>query len=728
MRLRNCLRHLCLTPAVAWAVAACRPTDKPAAADSSRTPDAALESSQPAAAPIPEPPVSDSILNLGADGPGLHRGVASAVRLAVPSTLQLTHVGPENYAAALGRDPSRIFNFVRDEIAFEAYRGALRGPRGTLLAMAGNSVDRAALLAAMLASSGQQVRFVHGTLGQPEAERLVASMWANRPSAVADSGDAASPEVREAHEQFVNGVTRDGKLVVDLLQRAGHPTQSGQPVTLQSLARETQDHYWVEASRDGRSWTPMDPSFASATPGQVFGQAGAKLDSFPESLFHHVELRIRTEESVGGGFANRELLKYSARAADLSGVDVYLAHEAGKGAEANHVRPFLVVGKQTIDGKWFWLRPPSTGNAAVSMVDALAGGGEEAAGIAVAEFIDVDFANPDGSGETVVRELFDRVGKNRRKAGPALSDAQISQIATSLSINDFTASIYDLFFTTGAIQRAHLGQPAADPEAKANRFDLAAGLHRVAMAYTVVSDALTNHVIRPSGAVARLYLDTPRLTIVELAAVNGARRLGIDLRRERARAVVPSFDKEQLFRAQVFRGIVDGTLERAVLGSTARDAHPESPNAVFGTSLLFELARMQKVSPLLVTSAGPALPGDLPEEGRVRIEEALGAGNIVIGPARPVEFRGAKRYAWWQVEPRYGVTTAVTDEGLNGGLYQPNVEVGAIVLVAGTRAYVFLSVGGAPIASYVFNNRGAANFFINGLARLYNFQPLFQFW
>ena len=715
-------RYLAHVVAAALGIASCRPADQPAA-DSPQTPApaAAPGRSEPAMPPPQEPQVSDSILKLGADGPGLRRG--GGLRLAAPNNLQLTHVDPVAFAGALGRDPSRIFNYVRDEIAFEAYKGALRGPRGTLQAMAANSVDRAALLAAMLASSGQRVRFVHGTLGKADAERLVASMWADRSAPVADSADATSPEARSAAEQFATAAARDGKLVVDLLRRGGQPAKSGQPVTLQSLTRETQDHYWVETSRDGRSWTAMDPSFASATPGQTFGQSGEKLDSLPEALFHHIELRIRTEESVGGGFANREVLKYSARAADLSGVDVYLAHEAGKGAEANHVRPFLVVGKQTIDGKWFWLRPPSTGNAAVGIVDALGGGGEEAAGIAVAEFIDVDFANPDGSGETVVRDLFDYVGKHRRKAGPALTDAQISQITASRSITDFTASIYDLFFTTGAIQRSHLGQPAAEPEAKTNQFDLAAGLHRVAMAYTVVSDALTNRVVRPSGAVARLYPDTPRLTIVELATVNGARRLGIDLRRERARAVVPSFDKEQLFRAQVFRGVVNGTLERAVLGAPAQGAQTEPPNAVFGTSLLFELAQAQKDSPVLLTPAGPALPNDLPDDGRVRIEEALGAGRVVIGPTRPVQFGGAKRYAWWEVEPRYGVTTAVTDEGLYGGLYQE----GVIVLV-GTRAYVFLSVAGVPIATYTFNNRGAAIFFINSLARIYNFQPVFQFW
>ncbi len=712
---RDRMTYLALMMATALAGSACKASDK-SAVNSAETP--AADSALPAAAAAPEAPpkIADSILNLGADGPGLHRGAVDALKLPVPRTLALSHVDPAQFAAALGRDPSRIFTYMRDEIAFEQYKGALRGARGTLLAMAGNSVDRAALLGAMLASAGQRVRFVRGTLPVPDAERLVASMWAPRSTPAVQTDHASSPDARAAAEQFVASIQRDGKLVRDLLQRAGRPAQSGQPVTLESLTNEAQDHYWVESSPDGRSWTAMDPSFGSAKPGQVFAEPGERFDSFPEAMYHHIELRVRTEEAVGGGVASREVLKYSARAADLSGVDVFLGHDVGQGAEANRVRPFLVVRPRTIEGEWFWLKPPTAGNAAVSMVDALGGSAQEAAGTALAEYIELDFANPDGSGETVVREVFDRIGKHRRQAGTALTDEQIAAATGSLAMADFGRNLYDLFFTTGAIDRAHLKHLAAGPKPNGDRFDVAAGLHRVGVTYTALSDALTSRVVSPSGAVVRLYLDTPRLAIVERATVNGRRRLGLDLRRERVRAAIPGFHKEQLFLAQVLRGIADGTLERVVVGASARGGIANPGQAVFGTSLLFELAQAQKVGAVLLTQQGPTLRDDLPEDGRARVEESLAAGNLVIAPGRAIQVAGASRYAWWQIDPRSGATTAVTDEGL----YQGTVE-GAIVRTEG-RSYVFFEVteGGTTTEySTWFANDADASLYFNSVMELW---------
>ncbi|MCK4969914.1 MAG: transglutaminase domain-containing protein, partial [Thermoplasmata archaeon] len=83
----------------------------------------------------------------------------------------------KNTGAAIGSDVSSIFEYVRDFIGYEAYIGSLRGARGTVWGMAGNSLDQSNLLVALLRGAGIPCRYVVGSLSTDDARTLVMSMY-----------------------------------------------------------------------------------------------------------------------------------------------------------------------------------------------------------------------------------------------------------------------------------------------------------------------------------------------------------------------------------------------------------------------------------------------------------------------------------------------------------------------------------------------------------------------
>lgn len=73
-------------------------------------------------------------------------------------------------AAGLQHDPKRIYEFVRNEIVYEPYYGWLKGAERTLIDRAGNDLDQADLLVALLKASGfdsSDVKYIHGSMTVP---------------------------------------------------------------------------------------------------------------------------------------------------------------------------------------------------------------------------------------------------------------------------------------------------------------------------------------------------------------------------------------------------------------------------------------------------------------------------------------------------------------------------------------------------------------------------------
>src|SRR5262249_22595745 len=100
---------------------------------------------------------------------------------------------PRLCVEAHDRDPERLIAFVRDEIGYEPYPGLARGRIGTLMAGAGNALDKCALLAELLRDAGCEARVRAGRIAEGAAARLIARAAAAVPAASATLPASARP-------------------------------------------------------------------------------------------------------------------------------------------------------------------------------------------------------------------------------------------------------------------------------------------------------------------------------------------------------------------------------------------------------------------------------------------------------------------------------------------------------------------------------------------------------
>src|SRR6185437_15555116 len=73
----------------------------------------------------------------------------------------------QTLAGNLGYDPTRIFNYVHDQIKYVHYFGSLKGAEMTLLERSGNDFDQCALLSALLQESGYSPGYQFGYMEMP---------------------------------------------------------------------------------------------------------------------------------------------------------------------------------------------------------------------------------------------------------------------------------------------------------------------------------------------------------------------------------------------------------------------------------------------------------------------------------------------------------------------------------------------------------------------------------
>ncbi len=559
------------------------------------------------------------------------------------------------------------FEAVAQRVRFEPYIGIQRGARGTARVQAGNAVDQALLLAAILRASGYEVRFVHGSLSPENARALVRGLYPPRvPSAT--FGAEYAPYEMAADER---------------------------------LAALVRDHYWIEVNQ-GATWLPIDPSFPRAKIGEAYGTASDRFTEPPADLYQRAEFTWRIDTTAR---AAQQVARWDGTIADLGLQPISLVVDAVPGTPkqprqqpssgglfggslsgkpqsqtpdddepATPSRPTALRYVRAIETD---SRRPVSGNVSLA---------SQPGSFVRREWLEIKLTGPGGLARTLERTLYERGAdappvraEHRRYTillvpGPvprSYADGEIARARSLLKIDEWRGELARLE------SQANSAEGARTAAERAAAIETSVGTtagHLMALDFAAHSDALTDRIAYPNHlAVVRAV---PRVLIASSetqgdTSTTATSALSLDLRLDEVQAYVyPGFPSRAARLFQIARGMQESVLEAALIAKwTGRPA-------VSTASLMAEASR-QRVRLLTVSGADRSALAEaegLPPVARARIETTLAAGRDVIVPARAVPIAGRPSWGWWDIDPDSGAVIGVMESGQHQGMAEYNIS------------------------------------------------------
>lgn len=206
-------------------------------------------------------------------------------------------------------DPDTLFEYVTDRIAFQSYRGILRGVDGTLASRAGNAYDQSILLASLLSDAGYDAQLATATISEADAARLLTRL-----------GDSplVGDETRDIDDATANemlaavGLTLDDVAGFDLdpahsnayhaaqtVQRAFTGYLGAAPDANAELLEEAQMYAFVQyrlSSND--EWTALHPAFGTLDAPEIAEIERVFDGTIPDEFTHALTVEILIERKV----------------------------------------------------------------------------------------------------------------------------------------------------------------------------------------------------------------------------------------------------------------------------------------------------------------------------------------------------------------------------------------------------------------------------------------------
>lgn len=242
-------------------------------------------------------------------------------------------------AKSLGPDAQKVFEFMRDQVTLDPYAGVLRGARGTLVAGAGNALDRALLAQAILKADGIESRLVAGKLSDSQADELLARFLDSGPVPQVLADLVATPDesaLKEDAREMSATVGLPENSVSDLMQHArekeqefwartdelratqfafldGHLQRGGVTKEVDGTALSSKlkgrlrEHYWLQIQEQDGTWSEFDPTFSDGVRGTTYGSDPVLLSEIPREKFHQLEFSL-VYHTVADGAPEEEVL------------------------------------------------------------------------------------------------------------------------------------------------------------------------------------------------------------------------------------------------------------------------------------------------------------------------------------------------------------------------------------------------------------------------------------
>ena len=616
---------------------------------------AALQTSEPALVQPPRTPQNFETQGQPASGtsPDQARTHYLAAVGKLKSSIDYAQIDIGARQAKIGNDPQAISSYVQEQIRYEAYSGALRGARGTLLARAGNSVDRALLQAALSKAAGHRTRFAVGHLTAGQAEGLIRAAF--KPPAPFDLKSPGGEIGGRAFDHFV--------LLGNALEDSGFKAPAGDAGTWDRTVREAQQHVWVQFEKAGQ-WLDADSS-----PGVSFGRAlvgpDRVMDALDPNLFDTIEFSVEVETVQDGKRATRQILEQRALSADLAGVVVGFFHEKG----SLSATPVLLIGDQTFKGTPFNIPNEGLGGLGgkiASSIGSLFETSPRPASSVTGEWLNIRTGGLAGE-RSAKYTIVDTTGQAAREAGQPPADPAVAEKQVSGALG----GVLGILVNTGRLPAALLAALIVDmPDpATAQAQALTRMLTVQSASFAVVRGSMPSTFF---DSLPVAYIDSPNVVIsrVQPAAALPAAQdsMSIDLVLKGYRTVRMPEDPLRAggsFYDRVAAGVIDHMTERWVLGT---DLPAESVGA------LFETARDQNIAPRVVKNGDRAPLDYLSPDARIRLSAALTRGQLAVVPqARPSVWRAP--LGWWNIDPATGWTEDTTELGCHQDAVEESVTL-----------------------------------------------------